>query len=83
MNESHKRIKTITIRHPSPSRGGQYVIVAQLQDAAGRWMVPTITCSESIQQMIESGRYARDVGVALLVANYWFEQWTMDIETRE
>lgn len=42
-------------------------------------MVPTITLSGPLQQIIESGRFARDVGIGLLVAGYWFEQWMMDV----
>lgn len=84
MDEPHnRRTQCITVRHPTPSRGGQYVVVAQLRDAAGQWMAPTMTCSESIQQMIESGRYARDVAVALLVGYYWFELWMKDVGRSE
>lgn len=75
-----KRHKTITVRHATPSRNAIAVIVAQLQDAAGRWMVPTITLSGSWQYILESSRFARDVGIALLVASYIFDEWMLDVK---
>jgi hypothetical protein len=79
VNEQKRRSKTIFIRHPTPSREGISVLVAQLQDDLGNWMVPTITASGPIQQIIESGRFARDVGIALLVASYWYGEWMKDL----
>ena len=79
VNEQKRRSKTIVIRHSTPSREGIYVLVSQLQDDLGNWMVPTITASGSIQQIIESGRFARDVGIALLVASYWYGEWMKDL----
>ena len=81
VDEKHSRTKTITVRYPTPSRGGIFIVIAQLQNDAGRWMVPTITLSGPLQQIIESGRFARDVGVGLLVASYWFAEWMLDVKS--
>ncbi len=83
MNAPRKRYKTIHIRYPTPSREGISLIVAQLEDDLGRWMVPTITVSHPIQQIIESGRFARDLAEALFKANYWFERWMLDVVDQE
>jgi hypothetical protein len=57
--------------------------VAQIQDAMRRWMVPTITLSGPLQQIIESGRFARDVAIALLVASHFFDEWMQDVRNDE
>lgn len=79
MNANASRIKTIIVRHSTPSREGISITVAQIQDDMGRWMVPTITTSGPIQQIIESGRFARDVGIALLVASWIHDQWMIEL----
>lgn len=83
MNAEYSRHKKITIRPSTPSREEICVIVAQIKNDLGEWMAPTITVSGPIQQIIESGRFARDVGVALLVANYRYEQWMKDVKDVE
>lgn len=83
MNAENSRHRKITVRPSTPSREEIHVIVAQLQNDLGEWMVPTITVSGPIPQIIESGRFARDVGVALLVANYRYEQWMKDVKDVE
>ena len=74
------RSKTIPIRYATPSRREIYVIVGQLRDEMGHWLVPTITLPDNIQQMIESGRYAKDVAIALLVASFWYDDWMLDVK---
>lgn len=83
MDAKNRRHKKITVRYATPSREGIFIIVAQLRDDLGQWLVPTVTTSQPIQQIIESGRYVRDLAVALFKANYWYELWMMDVIDHE
>ena len=74
------RSKTIPIRYATPSRRELLVVVSQLRDDAGHWLTPIITLPDNIQQMIESGRYAKDVAIALLVACFWYDDWMLDVK---
>ena len=80
MDAQYSRNKVIVVRYPTPSRDGINVIVSQLRDDLGKWMVPTVTTSHPIQQIIESGRYVHDLAEALYKAAYWWERWMKDVE---
>ena len=69
-----RHVKTITVRHSTPSRRAVVILVTQVQDALGHWQVPTITFEGPMNPILESGRYARDVGIGLLVASYFFNE---------
>jgi hypothetical protein len=71
------REKVIPIRYPTPSRTPIVIVVAQRQDAQGRWMVPTIIFEGNLQQHLESGRFALDLGIAFIVAAYWYDQFML------
>ena len=71
------RTKVIPIRYPTPSRAPIVITVAQRQNAAGRWMVPTITFEGNLEQHLESGRFALDLGVAFIVAAYWYDVYLL------
>lgn len=73
------RKRVITVRHATPSRRRVVVIVAQSQDALGNWLVPLITFEGFTQVILESGRFARDAGIALLVASYLHDEWMRDV----
>jgi hypothetical protein len=83
MDVRKRRIRTISVRYPTPSREGIVISVVQRQDAMGRWMVPTITFSQNLQPIIESGRFARDVGMALIVASYFFDEFMTYVQNDE
>jgi len=83
VNEPQKRTRTITVRYPTPSRAGIFIVVGQLRDDLGRWMVPTITVPDSLQQIIESGRFAKDVAIGLLVASFFFDEMMLDVKDHE
>lgn len=46
-------------------------------------MVPTITVPDSLQQIIESGRFAKDVAIGLLVASFFFDEMMLDVKDHE
>ncbi|MCI0549888.1 MAG: hypothetical protein L0287_02935 [Anaerolineae bacterium] len=67
------RVRTIIVRHPTPSRKAIALVVSQLQDAKGNWLAPTILFNGPMSPIVESGRYARDVGMALIVAAFYYD----------
>jgi len=80
-NKIRKRI--ITVRFKTPSRSPYKIVVAQLQDALGDWMVPTITFSEPIPPIIESAQFARDLADAFTTAAYFSDQWMLSVKLVE
>jgi len=70
-----RHVKTIQIRHKTESRRGILIIVAQVKDAGGEWLMPTITFEGPLSPIIESSRYARDVADALTVAAHYADQF--------
>jgi hypothetical protein len=82
-NEPKTRKRIITIRHPTPSRRKIVVIVAQTQNALGEWLTPIITFEGPVNLMLESGRYARDVGIALIVSAYFYDEFMMRVVNGE
>jgi len=78
-NEPRSRKHVITVRRATPSRRKVVVIVAQSQDPLGNWLVPLITFEGFTQVILESGRFARDAGVALIVASYLYDEWMRDV----
>jgi len=59
---------SITIRPSSPTRKAINISVKQIRDAAGGWMLPTITISEAIPQTSEDVVFMRTVAEGLLIA---------------
>lgn len=81
--EPKTRKRIITIRHETPSRRRIVVIVAQSQDFLGNWMVPIITFEGPIVPLLESGRYARDVGIGLIVASWTYDEMMLAVQNSE
>ena len=73
------RNKIVPIRYPTESRTSINIIVAQSQNVMGQWMVPIITFEGPLGPFLESGRFARDLGVAFIVASYWYEIFMLDV----
>jgi hypothetical protein len=82
-DEPKTRKRIITIRHETPSRRGIVLIVAQKQNELGDWTVPVITFDGPMLPMLESGRYARDVGIALIVAAWTYDQMMLAVKNSE
>jgi hypothetical protein len=78
-NEPKTRKRIITVRHATPSRRKIVVIVAQSQDMLGNWLTPIITFEGPVNLMLESGRYARDVGIALIVSAYFYDEMMLHV----
>lgn len=78
--EPKTRKRVITIRHPTPSRRKIVVIVAQSQDVLGNWLTPLITFEGPVHLIMESGRYARDVGIGLVVAAYFYDEFMLRVK---
>jgi hypothetical protein len=74
------RSKIVPIRYPTQSRKNIVIIVAQSQNAMGKWLVPVITFEGPVDPFLESGRYARDFGVAWIIAAYWYEIYMLDVK---
>lgn len=82
-HEPQSRKRVITIRHETPSRRRIALLVVQSQNQMGEWMVPIITFEGSVDAMLESGRYARDLGIGLIVAAWTFEEMMQRVKNRE
>lgn len=73
MNGSKRHIKKIVIRYSTPSRKEINIVVSQLQNAMGEWQSPTILFNGPMSPILESSRYAKDVGVGLIIASFYCE----------
>lgn len=82
-HEPQSRKRVITIRHETPSRRRIALLVVQSQNQLGEWMVPIITFEGGMETMLESGRYARDLGIGLIVAAWTFEEMMQRVKNRE
>lgn len=58
----------IVVRPASVSKPAIHISVKQEADAAGNWMLPTLTISESIPQTTEDVMFMKSISEALLVA---------------
>jgi len=76
-NRSRKRV--ITVRHATPTHRRVVVLVTQSDDVLGNWLVPLITFEGFSQNILESGEFARDAGIALIVASYIHKEWIRDV----
>ena len=83
LDEPKTRKRIITIRHETPSRRRIVLIVAQMQNALGEWMVPIITFEGPLSPVLESGRYARDVGIGLIVAAWTYDEMMLAVRNSE
>jgi hypothetical protein len=79
-NEPKVRKVIIPIRYPTPSREQIVIIVAQTQSSTGHWMVPLITFEGPLGPFLESGRFARDLGEAFIVAAYFYDQMMLYVK---
>jgi hypothetical protein len=80
-NRTRKRI--ITVRFKTPSRRPYIIVVTQMQDALGDWMVPTITFAEPIPPILESSQFARDLADAFTTAAYFHDLWMLNVKLVE
>lgn len=83
LDEPKTRKRIITIRHETPSRRRIVLIVAQMQNALGEWMLPIITFEGPLSPMLESGRYARDMGIGLIVAAWTYDEMMLAVRNSE
>lgn len=79
-SESKVRTKTIPIRYPTQSREKIAIVVEQLKNDTGHWTVPTIKFQGQLEPHLESGRFARDLGVAFIVASYWYDVFMLSVK---
>ena len=79
-NDQNSRKIIIPIRYPTPSRAQIVIVVSQLRDDLGRWMVPVIVFEGPLGPFLESGRYARDLGVAFIVASHFYAAMMLDVK---
>ena len=79
-DDPRNRRVVIPIRYPTPSREEIVVVVAQHKDESGRWMVPSITFEGPLIPHLESGRFARDLGVAFITASYVYDQMMLAVK---
>lgn len=81
--EPKTRKRVFTIRHETPSRRRIAIIVAQKQNELGEWTTPIITFEGPMQPILESGRYARDVGIGLIGAWLEYERMMLAVKYSE
>ena len=79
-NETKTRKVVIPIRYPTESRKQIAIIVAQSQNVMGHWVVPIITFEGPLGPFLESGRFARDLGMAFIVASYFYDQMMLSVK---
>jgi predicted metal-dependent hydrolase len=78
------RQKRITIRYKTPSREPISAIVTQTQDELGNWLMPTILWQTGHDaRIVESARYAEDMGKALIVAAYFADEYALKVKSDE
>lgn len=71
------RRHVITIRGGTRTREAIKITVTQeARTKDGEILNPTIELSGSFDRVIESGRFAEDVGIAFIVAAHYFEEWS-------
>jgi hypothetical protein len=83
LHEPKTRKRVITIRHETPSRRRIVIIVAQTQNAMGEWTTPIITFKGPMTPILESARYARDVGIGLIVAAWTSDEMMLAVHNSE
>ncbi len=76
MDARKRHFRSIRISYPTPSREGIVISVHQTVDELGNWQPPTVTFSHPIPQLLENGDFLRELGRALNVASYFFDQMT-------
>lgn len=59
---------TIVVQPASVTRGALHITVHQNQDAAGNWLMPTITFNQAIPQTSEDVIFMKSIAEGLLVA---------------
>jgi hypothetical protein len=75
LNVLRKRV--LTIRGGTKTRDAIQIIITQETRAEGsEVLTPTIEFSGDFPTMIESGRYALDLGIAFIVASHYFDEWS-------
>jgi len=77
--DDKKRTRVIPIRSATQSRRAIFIIVSQTQNVMGKWVTPTITFEGPVNLILESARYARDVGIALIIAAFYYDQMMRDV----
>lgn len=79
-DEPNIRTRVIPIRYPTPSREQIAIVVEQRKNERGFWTVPTIKFEGKLEPHLESGRFALDLGVAFIVAAYWYDVFLLSVK---
>ena len=79
-NNPKTREKVIPIRYPTQSRDKIVIVVEQVKNETGHWKVPTIKFQGKLEPHLESGRFALDLGVAFIVAAYWYDVFMLSVK---
>lgn len=79
-DEPKIRKVVVPIRYQTASRAAISIIVAQTQNALGLWTVPIITFEGPLGPFLESGRFARDLGVAFIVASHFYDVMMLSVK---
>jgi len=70
------RKRVIIIRPGTKTREAIKITVTQeSRGEAGEILNPTIELSGTFDSVIESGRFAQDVGIAFIVAAHYHQEW--------
>ena len=83
MDERKRHIRSIRISYPTPSREGIVISIHQTTDAMGNWLAPICTFSRALPEVVENGEYLRELGRAINVASYFFDQMLTYVENND
>jgi len=71
------RKRELTIRGATKTREAIKIIITQeTRGEAGELLQPTIELLGKFDTVIESARFARDMGEAFIIAAHYFEEWS-------
>jgi hypothetical protein len=71
------RQRTIIVRGGTRTRDAIKIIITQeARGEDGEILNPTIELSGKFDHIFESGRFAEDLGVSLIVAAHYFKKWS-------
>jgi len=74
-NSSVLRKRVLTVRGGTKTREAIQLIITQ--EARGdEILTPTIELVGAFKHVIESGRFALDMGTAFIVASHYFNEWS-------
>ncbi len=70
------RKKIIPVRPETPTRHAIELVIVQRENLEGKITTPSLTIRGKLDTYIESWGFAKDLGVALIVAAFYMSEWS-------